>query len=168
MFLTLLLLSRWTQTISNDHQELLGYLVFPFIVCSVTSSHPVALALNISFHVLHLHVGLQDHLNFRPEIQTILLCVKAASELNAACVCADDSWSPDRWTAKLATPRPIDCVCLAIDWPRSEGAHHSLSCSNVSCGPIHLHLSAAPLGLISSTAPLVYIVVNPFITLHVS
>lgn len=75
---------------------------------------------------------------------------------------------PDRWTAKMATRRPIDCVCLAIDWPRSEGAHHSLSCSNVSSSPIHLHLSTALLGLISSTAPLVYIVVNPFITLHVS
>lgn len=75
---------------------------------------------------------------------------------------------PDRWTAKMATQRPIDCVCLAIDWPRSGGAHHSLRCSNVSSSPIHLHLSTALLGLISSTAPLVYIVVNPFITLHVS
>lgn len=68
------------------------------------------------------------------------------------------------WTLKAF----IRYVGLAIDWPQSEGPHHSLSCSNVSSSSIHLHLSTALLGLISSMAPLVYIVVNPFITLRVS
>lgn len=71
-------------------------------------------------------------------------------------------------TLTTTRQRLMDCVCLAIDWPPSEGPHHSLSCSYVSSSSIHLHLSTALLGLISSMAPLVYIVVNPFITLHVS
>lgn len=63
---------------------------------------------------------------------------------------------------------PVDCVCLVIDWPQREELHNSFSCSHVSASSIHLHLSTALPGLISSMAPLVYIVVHPFITLHVT
>lgn len=119
------------------------------------------------FILLHQHV---KSISGRPKNSDYgILNERAAAPVTHRCTVGSQQFlDPDRWTAKMATRRPIDCVCLAIDWPRSEGAHHSLSCSNVSSSPIHLHLSTALLGLISSTAPLVYIVVNPFITLHVS
>lgn len=65
-------------------------------------------------------------------------------------------------TQRLHLDLAIDCPPppLPRKWP-----HHSLSCSLVSFSSIHLHLRTALLGLISSMAPLVYTVVNPFITL---
>lgn len=85
----------------------------------------------------------------------------------AAYSTGNNTWILTKYSFAVTSQRPKDCVCLAIDWPPSEGPHHSLSCSYVSSSSIHLHLSTALLGLISSMAPLVYILVNPFITLHV-